>query len=293
MRVFSKWAWAGLVFAAVLAATAPTLAAPPEHSVGVCTVSMEIDPETEESYPVTSCIHTEHQGSGYSPSIDSLYLHITSSRCFYMGTQASRRVFLELEDDGSLTYGWSPNGSLGGHTVIGTASPCSWSRVEREEIEGYVWSEIGDYTHQSPVVSFDPPIPRGMVGIETFAALGTPSPWTYSSTSPYTGSSLSAEVKVRQVRIDWDDGPRQVFSGGDLSRLTGYPDGVASYTYQTKSCSVPGRRCRQEVGAYRIETSFVWSGWYRLAGRRKTLRIPNTSSAADYPVTELIPLVVG
>lgn len=98
---------------------------------------------------------------------------------------------------------------------------------------------------------------------------------------------------MRQVRIDWDDGPRQVFSGGDLSWLTGYPDGVASHTYQTKSCSVAGRRCRQEVGAYRIETPFVWSGWYRLAGRRNTLRIPNTSSAADYPVTELIPLVVG
>ena len=293
MRVFGKWAWAGPMFIGLLAATVPTWAAPPTHSEGVCTVSVEIDPETEESYPVTSCIHTENQGSDYSPSINSLDLHIASRGCFYMGTQPTRWVYLELEDDGRLTYGWSPDGRPGGHTVIGTASPCSWRRVEREEIEGYVWSEIGDYAHQSPLVSFDPPVPRGMVGIETFAALGTPAPWLYSSTSPYTGTSLRAEVRVRRVRIDWDDGPREVFSGGDLLLLTGYPNGVASHIYQTKSCSVPGRRCRQEVGAYRVETFFVWSGWYRLGDRRKTLRIPNTSSAANYPVTELIPLVVG
>ncbi len=47
--------------------------------------------------------------------------------------------------------------------------------------------------------------------------------------------------------------PPAGFSGGDLLLLTGYPDGVASHTYQTKSCSVLGRRCRQEVGAYRID----------------------------------------
>ncbi len=293
MRVFGKWAWAGPMFIGLLAATVPTWAAPPTHSEGVCTVSVEIDPETEESYPVTSCIHTDNQGSDYSPSINSLDLHIASGGCFYMGTQPTRWVYLELEDDGRLTYGWSPDGRPGGHTVIGTAASCSWRGVEREEIEGYVWSEIGTYAHQSPQVSFDPPVPRGLVGIETFAALSVPAPWRYSSTSPYTGRSLSAQVGVRQVKIDWDDGPRQVYSGGDLLRLTGYPDGVASHTYQTKSCNVTGRRCRQEIGAYRIDTAFVWSGWYRLAGRRKTLRIPNTSSSTDYPVTELIPLVVG
>ena len=161
-----------------------------------------------------TCYATQFSALCMYPSINSLDLHIASGGCFYMGTHPSRWVFLELEDDGSLIYGWSPNGKPGGHTVIGTASPCSWTRVEREEIEGYVWSEIGDYAHQSPLVSFDPPIPRGLVGIETFAALGTPAPWMYSSTSPYTGISLQAEVRVRQVRIDWDDGP----PGGGIQR---------------------------------------------------------------------------
>ena len=283
----------GVLLAAGLAQTLPALAAPPTHSEGVCTVRAAIDEGTGEVYPVTQCIHTERRGSHYSPSFGSLDLQISSSGCFYMGTKSTRWVFLELHEDGDLTYGWSPDGRPGGHRVVGTARRCSWPGVEREEIEGYVWSQIGDYTHQAPQVSFNPSSPRGLVGIETFAALSTPAAWTYTSTSPYTGRSLRAEVKVRQVRIDWDDGPAQVFGEALYSRLRGYPDGVASHTYQTKSCEEDGPRCRTGIGAYEIATTFVWSGWYAVGSEMKTLRIPNTSSTDDYPVTELISLVVG
>ncbi len=291
-RALKTWGCA-MLLAAGLAQSLPALAALPTHSEGVCTVSAAIDEETDEVYAVTSCIHTEHRGSYYRPSFGSLDLQISPSRCFYMGTKSSRWVFLELHKDGDLTYGWSPDGRLGGHRVVGTARRCSWTGVEREEIEAFVWSQIGDYAHQAPQVSFNPPVSRGLVGMETFAALSTPAPWVYTSTSPYTGRSLRAEVKVRQVRADWDDGPTQVLGETLHSRLTGYPDGAASHTYQTKSCEENGPRCRTKIGAYEITISFVWSGWYDLGGRRETLRIPNTSSTDDYPVTELISLVVG
>ena len=293
LRPFGKWGWVGLVLVVGLVVEGAVLADPPEYSKGVCTVDVEFDEESGKPEPVTSCVHTERQGSSYRPSISTLHVQIASNGCFYMGTRFTNWVFLGLDDDGRLEYGWSPNGRPGGHHVVGTASPCSWRRVEREEIEGYVWSEIGNYAHRSPQVSFDPPVPLGVVGIETFVALSTPSPWTFSSTSPYIGRSLRAEVKVREVRMDWDDGPTQVFSGTDLTQLTGYASGVASHTYQTKSCDAPGRRCRDEPGAYQVETSFVWSGWYRLGGRKYTLSIPNSSSTDNYPVSELIPLVVG
>ncbi|MDE0234661.1 MAG: hypothetical protein OXM62_06605 [bacterium] len=291
-RVLTAWG-CGALLAAGLAQALPVLAAPATHSEGVCTVGAAIDEGTGEVYPVTSCIHTDRRGSHYSVSFGSLDLQISSSGCFYMGTKSTQWVFLELHEDGDLTYGWSPDGRRGGHRVVETAHRCSWPAVEREEIEGYVWSEIGDYAHQSPRVSFDPPFPRGLVGIETFAALTTPVPWDYTSTSPYTGRSLRAEVKVRQVRIDWDDGPAQVFGEALHAQLTGYPDGVASHTYQTKSCEEDGPRCRTGVGAYEIATSFVWSGWYAVGGGMKTLRVPNTYSTNAYPVTELISLVVG
>jgi len=292
-RHLKAWGCGMLALAAGLAPTLPVLASTPAHSEGVCTVRAEVDEETDEVYPVTSCIHTVDRGSSYSPTFGRLHVQISAGGCFYMGTKSTQWVFLELHEDGDLTYGWSPDGRSGGHRVVGTAPRCSWNGVEREEIEGYVWSEIGDYTHQAPRVSFNPPANRGLVGLETFAALSTPAPWGYSSTSPYTGRSLRAEVKVRQVRIDWDDGPDQVFGEALHSRLTGYPGGAARHTYQTKSCEEDGPRCRTEVGAYEIAASFVWSGWYALAGRRRTLRIPNTSSTYDYPVTELVPLVVG
>ena len=290
LRIWGCWM---LAVASGLAPTLPALAAPPTHSEGVCTVSAAVDEDTGEVSPVTSCIHTEHRDSHYQPSFDRLYLQISSAGCFYMGTRPSLWVFLELHEDGDVTYGWSPDGRPGGHRVVGTARRCSWPRVEREEIEGYVWSEIGDYVHQTPQVSFDPPYSRGLVGVETFAALSTPVPWTYSSTSPYTGRSLRAEVRVRQVRIDWDDGPVSVFGESLHPWLTGYPDGAASHTYQTKTCEEDGPRCRTQTGPYEIATSFVWSGWFAVAGSRRTLRIPNTSSTQDYPVKELVSLVVG
>ncbi|MDE0230950.1 MAG: hypothetical protein OXI56_07855 [bacterium] len=40
-------------------------------------------------------------------------------------------------------------GTVGFPRVL-KARRCSWIGLEREEIEGYVWSEIGDYTHQAP-----------------------------------------------------------------------------------------------------------------------------------------------
>ena len=290
-RVLKAWG-SGVLLAAGFASTIPAVAAP-SHSEGVCTVTAAFDEATGKVNPVTSCIHTERRGSSYRPSFGRLDVQISSSGCFYMGTRSTQWVFLELHEDGDLTYGWSPNGRPGGHRVVGTARRCSWPGVEREEIEGYVWSEIGDYTHQAPQVSFNPSSPRGLVGMETFAALSTPAPWVYVSTSPYTGRSLRAEVKVSQVRIDWDDGPAQVFGEALHSRLTGFPDGAASHTYQTKSCEEDGPRCRTEIGAYEIKASFVWSGWYRLGGSGITLSIPNTSSTYDYPVAEMIPLVVG
>ena len=165
--------------------------------------------------------------------------------------------------------------------------------MERDEIKGFVWGRIGRYTHQSPAVAFDPPVPRGVVGVETFAALEVPAPWSYSSTSPYTGRTLQAEVRVREVRIDWNDDSSQRFRGSDMSKLTGYPDGVARHTYQAKSCDAAAPRCREALGDYQVRTSFVWSGWYRVGSRQRNLTIPDTSSTWGYPVAEVIPLVVG
>lgn len=285
--------WLGIASAAVMWGVVPGMAGAAVHSQMVCAVSSEVDPETGEAHPVTSCVHTESSGPGAVTPPATLDVQLASRGCFYLGDRSTNWVNLGYDDAGNLEYGWSPSGAPGGHNVIGTAPPCSWPTVEREEIEGYVWRRIGNYTHQAPQVSFDPPVPWGVTGIETFAALVVPAPWTFSSTSPYTGNSLEAQVWVDRVRLDWDDGPRQVFDPADFSGFTGHPDGVASHTYQTKSCQGEGRRCRDKKGPYRVKAAFVWSGWYEVAGDRKTLTIPRTSSFTDYPVKEIISLVVG
>lgn len=282
---------AGIVLAAWLSVTVPAPADASPHSQMVCTVSQQVDPDTGDTQPVTTCIHTE-RGPGFTNPPATLDVQIASTGCFYLGSRPTKWVHLGYDDHGRLEYGWSPDGRSGGHTVIGTAEPCSWPEVEGEEIEGYVWSRIESYVHQSPQVSFDPPVPWGMAGIETFAALAVPAPWAFSSTSPYTGASLRAGVGVERVRFDWDDGPRQVFGPSDYPGFTGFPDGIARHTYQTKSCRAPGRRCREAAGDYRIRTAFIWSGWYELGVRRNALTIPNTSSRTDYPVREMVSLVV-
>ena len=285
--------WVGVTLLAGLSVPVPGLTASSLYSQMVCSVSFEAQDEQAPPEPVTECIHTEDGEPISWSSAGAEDVQIASSGCFYFGSRPTQWVDLGYTADGELSYGWSPDGRPGGHTVIGTAPPCSWRQVEIEEIEGFVWSRIGRYTHQSPEPSFDPPVPRGMVGVDTFAALEVPGPWTYSSTSPYTGRTLRAEAMVREVRIDWDDDSSQRFRGPDLSRLTGYPDGVASHTYQTKSCDEATPRCRDELGAYEVRTSFVWSGWYRVGSRRRNLAIPDTSSTSGYPVAEVIPLVVG
>lgn len=276
-----------------LAVPAPGLADSYSYSEAVCTVSFEATLEGEELEPVTECIHTETGDSATERGSGASYLQIAARGCFYFGSRPTVWVDLGYTAEGELEYGWSPDGRPGGHFVIDTVRPCSWSTVEREEIEGFVWSRIGSYAHQTPEVVFDPPAPRGIVGIETFATLEVPNPWTYSSTSPYTDKTLRAEVEVMEVRIDWNDGSPERFRGSDLSRLTGYPEGAASHIYQTKSCDAATPRCRDELGAYQVRTSFLWSGWYRVGSRLRNLTIPNTSSSSAYPVAEVIPLVVG
>lgn len=283
----------GITLVASLGVSTLGLADSPVYSETVCTVSFEMDLESEALEPVTECINAEEGEPGSVPASRAPYVQIASRGCFYFGSEETRWVDLGYTEDGELEYGWSPDGRPGGHIVVGTAPPCSWPTVEGEEIEGFVWSRIGSYAHQSPQVVFDPPVPRGIVGVETFAALEVPAPWVYSSTSPYTGRTLLAEVRVAEVRIDWSDGFPDRFRGSDLSRLTGHPDGVAGHTYQTKSCDAPNPRCRDELGAYQVETSFVWTGWYRVGSSRRNLTIPNTSSSSGYPVAEVIPLVVG
>jgi|GEM_PF-1924467 len=284
--------WVAIALLVGMSVPVPGLADAQPYSEAVCTVSFEEPDEGEGLEPVTACIHTE-TGNSTTGGSGTSHLQIAAKGCFYFGSRPTVWVDLGYTGEGEIAYGWSPNGKPGEHLAVGTARPCSWTRVENEEIEGYMWSRIGSYHHQSPRVSFDPPIPRGMVGIETFAALDVPSPWTYSSRSPYTGRSLRAEVRVREVTIAWDDGPQQRFRGSDLSGFTGYPNGVGRHMYQVKSCAQSKPRCREEIGAYQIKTSFVWSGWYQVATRRRNLDIPNTTSTADYPVSEMIPLVVG
>ena len=301
----SRWVFPGtpLVLVAALGVSMPGLNAgpaphpsiyfQPTHSQMTCTVSAETDPDTGQSRPVTTCIHTERQGRRFTTSSSTLRVQIASTGCFYLGTRPTSWVALGLDDQGNIEYGWSPDGNPGGHTKVGTAQPCSWPTVEEEEIEGYVWSKIGNYVHQAPQVTFDPPVPWGMAGIETFAALEVPIPWSFSSVSPYTGRSLHAEVQVERVRFDWDDGPRQTFGPSGYAKFTGYPDGLARHTYQTKTCESPGRRCRTTPGDYRIRVVFNWSGWYEVGGVGKTLRIPDTFSDTGYPVRETVSLVVG
>ncbi len=285
--------WVGMVLMAALWGPVVGRADSSTHSQLVCTVKAEVDPQTSERHLVTTCLHTERKGPRFKVDPTTLHVQIASGGCFYLGSRPTSWVQLGYDDQGALLYGWSPDGRRGGHRVIGTAQPCSWPSVEWEEIEGYVWSRIGSYVHQSPQVSFDPPVPWGMAGIETFAALAVPVPWTFSSTSPYTGSSLRAEVRVEQVRFDWDDGPRQVFGPSDFGGFIGYPNGVAGHTYQTKSCRAPGPRCRDKRGPYRIRTTLRWSGGYAVAGVRKGLRISDTFSDTEYSVRETLSLVVG
>src|SRR5690606_31248133 len=120
---------------------------------------------------------------------------------------------------------------------------------------------------------------RGLAGMATYVAITVAEPWSDTLTIP--GHTLDVKAEVVTVEVDWGDGTQDRYQPNQYDLLSGYPDGVASHTYQTKTChpnTNPADVCRPHP--YPISVTYMWdTQWRTNNGDWNTLDIPPTTTS--------------
>jgi hypothetical protein len=209
--------------------------------------------------------------------------------CWYWTGGDSPWVLLAIDDDGRALLGYETGD--GSFVAIDEAYPsCGAAPAPDPPPVAEAWHLLSRYDFPAPDPTFDPPLGRGLVGVEVFASIPLPEPWSDTLVSPRTGRTLDAEVQVDAVRIEWGDGTETLVPRMALPLLTGYPDGTAAHAYRTKTCEDPdGERCHPALASYPITVEFRWWARYRVDGG-EWIRLGTEPTAAvfDYPVDEVI-----
>ncbi len=278
-----------------------TSAAGIPDEVSACWVEDRFDPIDLSSFTVTVCRvagELVEYGSGGAPRSD-LGPDVGTAggvQCWFWTGRDTQWVFVALNPDNTATLGWDPDGVPGGPVAVDiTLEVCRSEPVPAVPPSVEVWEAIEDYVHTRPDPTFDPPPPRGLAGLETYAAVAVPDPFATTLVSAGTGAVLDVEAWVDEVRIDWGDGTVDAFPPVLFPLLDGTPEGAAVHVYEVKTCDPPGGpRCHPTLTAYPLSVAFSWFARWRVdGGPWLTLVVPDTVTAVDYPVTEVIGLVTG
>lgn len=211
----------------------------------------------------------------------------TSGQCWYRTSTETDWEILSTFSDGSAILGLYINGWL---TLDTERIPRCTSEPEPEEPpEEVAWEAITEYIHDPPQPDLNPPVGRGLTGMETHIGVPVPGPWSDSISIPlYT---IDVEVWVEALTVDWGDGTITSYPPGAFPDLTGYPDGAARHVYEVKTCDPPGRDhdCHPEHSSYPLTVSYVWGArWRTNAGVWVTVNVPPSSTGVDYPVIEAV-----
>ena len=160
--------------------------------------------------------------------------------------------------------------------------------------EEVAWEAITEYIHDPPEPDLNPPIGRGLTGMETHLGVAVPGLWADTITIPLY--SIDVEVWVDMLVIDWGDGSESAFPPEAYAELTGYPDGVARHVYEVKTCDPPGREhdCDPHHSAYPLTVGYEWGArWRANGGAWVVVDVPPSTTTVDYPVIEAIASLTG
>ncbi|MGA7270558.1 MAG: hypothetical protein WB239_05740 [Acidimicrobiia bacterium] len=207
--------------------------------------------------------------------------------CWFWTSRDTDWELLSTFSDGSAVLGLYINGFLALDT--GQIRRCTSEPIIQDPPPLFAWDIITQYVHNPPQPELNPPIGRGLTGLETFAGITIPDPWSDSLTIP--GYSIDVEVSVTAVTVEWGDGDVDTFPPQAFPLLLGYPDGAARHLYEVKTCTPPGSEpdCDPKLDAYPITVSYVWDArWRANGGPWITVNVTPSSTTVDYPVAEAI-----
>lgn len=208
------------------------------------------------------------------------------TECWWRTAYPTPWVHLGEFSDGVAHVGYRPDGAPA--TVLEAFVPSCTSRpTESESVLEAAWELANRHVHELPEPSFNPDV--GITGLETFLQVVVPDPVTDSLVSPL-GTTLTVDIKIAAVGVDWGDGESEIFTESTFDSLTGYPDGAARHIYETKTCATPGApRCHPSLSEYEISVGFDWFVRWRInLGPWSTIDVPDTVSTVPYDVDEIV-----
>jgi len=210
----------------------------------------------------------------------------SGTECWWNTAYETPWVKLGVDGDGVALVGYQPPGAI--ETVVDAFVPsCTSQPLAAGSALASAWELANRHIHQRPGPSFNPDV--GITGLDTFLAIQLPPPITDSLISPI-GTTVTVEIKVVELVVDWGDGRAETFTESAFSHLTGYPDGIARHGYETKTCPTPGGpRCHPTLSEYQISVEFDWFVRWRVdAGAWSTIAVPNTTATVPYQVDEIV-----
>lgn len=261
-------------------------------TVVACWSEQRTDPNNGRTYHVTVCRlvdgeTAEYQDGGLPDRLEPSVGNDANGQCWFLTSADTNWQILSSFSDGSAILGLYVNGVL----LLDTdrIPRCTSEPETGEPPEELAWEAITEYIHDPPTPDLNPPVGRGLTGLETFVSVPVPGPWADTISIPlYT---IDVEVWVNALSVDWGDGNATDYPPEAFADITGYPDGIARHVYEVKTCDPPASApdCHPDQAAYPLTVSYVWGARWRVnGGEWTTVEVPPSSTTVDYPVTEAV-----
>lgn len=247
-----------------------------------CWVARELDLVTLRYQQITRCRIAGGTTVDYASDRDvpgKLYPATgtdLTGQCWYYTSASTPYVILAQYANGDADIGFDTDpSSPGGIVAIGPRLPrCTSEPTPSTDPLAEVWEYVTQYIHAPPTPELNPPPGDGITGMGTY--VGVPVPPVHTATLSSGLSALEVYIEVSAVVIDWGDGFVDSYPPNQ-EILAGYPDGLATHVYETKSTGVP------------LQVSYDWTArWRLIGGPWEFLAVPDTSTGIDYPLAEIV-----
>ncbi len=200
-----------------------------------------------------------------------------TGQCWYYTSAVTQYVILAQYPNGDAEIGYDTDpGNPNGIVAIGPTVPrCTSEPTPSSDPAADVWEYVTEYIHRPPTPDLNPAPGDGVTGLATYVGLEVPDAHTSAISSGVT--RLEVYIEVSAVVVDWGDGTSESYPPSE-DVLAGYPDGLLTHVYETKSSEgVP------------LSVSYDWTArWRVIGGSWEFLAVPNTTTTVDYPLAEIV-----
>ena len=202
-----------------------------------------------------------------------------SGPCWYYMSTSTGYLIITLYANGDADIIWDPDPDTdGGTAVVGTLRRCTSEPTPADDPAVDAWNYVMSYIHPPPTPDLNPEPGLGVTGLATYVGVDVPEEHSASLSGGFT--SLEVEIGVSAIRINWGDGTTNTYPA-TATAMAGYPDGMAAHVYEVKN------------DGYTVSVSYAWTARWRVAGGAwQTLSVPDTTTTVDYPVAEIISVLV-